>query len=73
MDDERRRGKEYYQVNLDMGRLFWIAFLIGVILIAVFVFGFYIGGGREEGRDKLDLLKLGRKDTAAQETRDKRR
>jgi cell division protein FtsN len=69
MDEERRRGKEYYQVNLDMGRLFWIAFLIGVILIAVFVFGFYIGGGREEEADKLDILKLGRRDTAAVETK----
>ena len=30
-----------------MGRLFWIAFLIGVVLISVFVFGFVIGGDRE--------------------------
>jgi len=69
MDEDKKKTKEYYQVNLDMGRLFWIAFLIGVILIAVFVFGFYIGGGREEGKDNLDLLNLGRRDTAAGETK----
>ena len=57
MEEERNRGKEYYQVNLDMGRLFWIAFLIGVVLISVFVFGFVIGGDRETSEDKLDVLK----------------
>jgi cell division protein FtsN len=63
MEEERNRGKEYYQVNLDMGRLFWIAFLIGVVLISVFVFGFVIGGDRDGDRntteDKLDALKRG--------------
>jgi len=59
MEEERNRGKEYYQVNLDMGRLFWIAFLIGVVLISVFVFGFVIGGDWETSEDKLDVLKRG--------------
>jgi hypothetical protein len=59
MEEERNRGKEYYQVNLDMGRLFWIAFLIGVVLISVFVFGFVIGGDRETSEDKFDVLKRG--------------
>ena len=59
MEEERNRGKEYYQVNLDMGRLFWIAFLIGVVLISVFVFGFVIGGDRKTAKDKLDVLKRG--------------
>jgi hypothetical protein len=59
MEEERNRGKEYYQVNLDMGRLFWIAFLIGVVLISVFVFGFVIGGDRETAENKLESLKRG--------------
>jgi cell division septation protein DedD len=62
MEDDHRRGKEYYQVNLDMGRLFWIAFLIGIILISVFIFGFFIGGDRQNERNKLDLLQLSRTD-----------
>ncbi len=62
MDDERNRGREYYQVNLDMGRLFWIAFLIGVVLISVFVFGFVIGGDRESSKDKLEALRRGGSD-----------
>jgi cell division protein FtsN len=59
MEEERNRGKEYYQVNLDMGRLFWIAFLIGVVLISVFVFGFVIGGDRKTTENKLEALKRG--------------
>ena len=59
MEEEQNRGKEYYQVNLDMGRLFWIAFLIGVVLISVFVFGFVIGGDRKTTENKLDVLKRG--------------
>ena len=46
MDDERRRGREYYQVNLDTGRIFWIAFLLGIIVIAIFVLGYYVGGDK---------------------------
>lgn len=48
MDEDRRKVHEYYQVNLDTGRIFWIAFLLGLVLIAVFVFGFFFGGGEEE-------------------------
>jgi septal ring-binding cell division protein DamX len=59
MEEERNRGKEYYQVNLDMGRLFWIAFLIGIVLISVFVFGFVIGGDRTTSENRLDALKRG--------------
>jgi hypothetical protein len=44
MEDERRRPKEYYQVNLDTGRIFWIAFLIGIVVIGIFIFGYYVGG-----------------------------
>ncbi len=44
MDDDRRRPKEYYQVNLDTGRIFWIAFLIGIVVIGIFIFGYYVGG-----------------------------
>jgi hypothetical protein len=46
MDDDRRRSKEYYQVTLDTGRIFWIAFFIGAAIIAIFIFGFYAGGGK---------------------------
>ena len=48
MDDDNRRGKEYYQVNLDTGRIFWIAFVLGLVLIAIFIFGFLIGGEDRE-------------------------
>jgi len=44
MEDDRRREKEYYQINLDTGRIFWIAFLIGIIVIGIFLFGYYVGG-----------------------------
>jgi cell division septation protein DedD len=67
MDDDRRRGKEYYQVNLDMGRLFWIAFLIGVILISVFIFGFFIGGDREGDQARIALTKLRKTDLFSRE------
>jgi len=56
MDEEKNKMKEYYQVNLDMGRIFWIVFLIGIILIGIFVFGFYIGGGKL----KENLLSMGK-------------
>jgi hypothetical protein len=46
MDDDRRRSKEYYQVTLDTGRIFWIAFFVGAAIIAIFIFGFYAGGGK---------------------------
>ena len=46
MEDDRRGGKEYYQVNLDTGRIFWIAFLIGLVLIGILVLGIFVGGGK---------------------------
>jgi cell division septation protein DedD len=46
MEDDRRRLREYYQVNLDTGRIFWIAFLIGLVLIGILVLGIYVGGGK---------------------------
>jgi len=46
MDEERRRGREYYQVTLDTGRIFWIAFLLGIIVIGIFIFGYYVGGDK---------------------------
>jgi len=46
MDEERRRGREYYQVNLDTGRIFWIAFLLGIVVIGIFIFGYYVGGDK---------------------------
>jgi len=70
MEEDYKRGKEYYQVNLDMGRLFWIAFLIGVILISVFIFGFFIGGDREGARKGLDLSRLGKTDLLRREGAD---
>ena len=45
MEDDRR-GREYYQVNLDTGRIFWIAFLLGLVLVGILIFGIYVGGGK---------------------------
>jgi len=56
MEEEKKRGREFYQLNLDTGRIFWIAFVLGLIIIGIFIFGFFIGGG--EG--KKDFLKLGK-------------
>jgi hypothetical protein len=57
--EDRRRGREYYQVNLDTGRIFWIAFILGLVLIAVFVFGILLGGGEKEGfYDRITGLKI---------------
>jgi DedD protein len=58
MEDEGRRGKEYYQVNLDAGRIFWIAFIIGVVLIAIFVFGFLVGGGEDRSLFQISSRNL---------------
>ena len=46
MEDDRRRVREYYQVNLDTGRIFWIAFLIGLVLIGILALGIFVGGGK---------------------------
>ena len=48
-DDKNKKPKEYYQVNLDMGRIFWIVFLLGVVVIGIFVLGFFVGGGKHKG------------------------
>jgi cell division septation protein DedD len=56
MEEERRRGKEYYQVNLDMGRLFWIAFILGLFIIGIFIVGFWVGGGRGEKKREFPAL-----------------
>ena len=49
-DDDRKikKPKEYYQINLDMGRIFWIVFILGLVVIGIFVLGFYIGGGSKK-------------------------
>ena len=51
MEEEKKKGREYYQVNLDTGRLFWMAFILGLILIGIFVLGFFVGGGKDSGRN----------------------
>jgi len=63
MEEERKSGKEYYQLNLDTGRIFWIAFLLGLILIGIFFFGFYAGSGKI----KETLLGLGMNKTPVKE------
>ena len=50
MEGKDKKPKEYYQVNLDMGRIFWIVFLLGVVIIGIFVLGFFAGGGKEKGK-----------------------
>jgi len=47
-DEKDKKPKEYYQINLDMGRIFWIVFLLGVVIIGIFVLGFFVGGGKEK-------------------------
>jgi len=56
-DEKDKKPKEYYQINLDMGRIFWIVFLLGVVIIGIFVLGFFVGGGRE----KSTSLSIGNK------------
>ncbi len=46
MDGDRKEGKEYFQINLDTARIFWISFVFSLILIGVFLLGFYTAGGR---------------------------
>jgi len=54
--EEEKKGKEYYQVNLDTGRIFWIVFVVGLVLIGIFIFGFWIGGDK----DKKEIFKIGK-------------
>ena len=56
-EDRERKPKEYYQINLDMGRIFWIVFLLGVVVIGIFVLGFFVGGGKDKG----GVLSIGNK------------
>ncbi len=44
----KKKVKEYYQINLDMGRIFWIVFILGLVIIGIFVLGFYIGGNNKK-------------------------
>jgi cell division protein FtsN len=61
MEEEKKKTKEYYQVNLDTGRIFWIVFVVGIVVIGIFFLGLYFGGGNEKksvfGFDRTTLLK----------------
>jgi cell division septation protein DedD len=48
MEDDKKKTKEYYQVNLDTGRIFWIVFILGIIVIGIFFFGLYLGRDKDE-------------------------
>ncbi len=63
MEEGKKKSKEYYQVNLDTGRIFWIAFILGIIVIGIFVLGFYIGGGKsKKGIFDIDKYSMFRKE-----------
>jgi hypothetical protein len=70
MEDDKKRTKEYYQVNLDTGRIFWIVFVIGIIVIGIFFLGIYLGRDKEDnklfGFDRSKFLK--REDVSGTET-----
>jgi len=61
MEDDKKKTKEYYQVNLDTGRIFWIVFVLGVIVIGIFFLGIFLGGGGENKKlfsfDRSKFLK----------------
>jgi cell division protein FtsN len=48
MDEDRKKTKDYYQVNLDTGRIFWIVFVVGIVVIGIFFLGLFFGGGKEK-------------------------
>lgn len=48
MEDDKKKTKEYYQVNLDTGRIFWIVFILGIVVIGIFFFGLYLGRDKDE-------------------------
>ena len=48
MDEDKKKTKEYYQVNLDTGRIFWIVFVVGIVVIGIFFLGLFFGGGEEK-------------------------
>jgi hypothetical protein len=70
MEDDKKRTKEYYQVNLDTGRIFWIVFVLGIIVIGIFFLGIYLGRDKEGkklfGFDRSKFLK--REDVSGSET-----
>jgi cell division septation protein DedD len=71
MEDDRR-VREYYQVNLDTGRIFWIAFLIGLVLIGILVLGIYVGGGKlKKGLSAFEKPAQATGEPAVQETQKK--
>jgi cell division protein FtsN len=61
MEEEKKKTKEYYQVNLDTGRIFWIVFVVGIVVIGIFFLGLFFGGDKEKksifGFDHTTLLK----------------
>jgi FtsZ-interacting cell division protein ZipA len=70
MEDDKKKTKEYYQVNLDTGRIFWIVFVIGIIVIGIFFIGIYLGRDKESKKifsfDKSKFLR--REDISGIET-----
>ena len=63
MEDDKKKSKEYYQVNLDTGRIFWIVFVLGIIVIGIFFLGIYLGRDGEDDKlfsfDRSKFLKRG--------------
>jgi cell division protein FtsN len=71
MEEDKKKSKEYYQVHLDTGRIFWIVFVIGIIVIGIFFLGLYLGGDKE--REKLfsfDRSKLLEREVASEKFRE---
>lgn len=57
MEENRKKIKEYYQANFPIEKVFRISFFWGLILISIFLFGFYIGSKKERTvPGKLELL-----------------
>ena len=48
MEENRKKRKEYYQANFPIEKVFRISFFWGLILIGIFLFGFYIGSKKEK-------------------------
>lgn len=48
MEDDKKKTKEYYQMNLDTGRIFWIVFILGIVVIGIFFLGLYLGRDKDE-------------------------
>ena len=58
MEEDKKKTKEYYQVNLDTGRIFWIVFAVGIVVIGIFFLGLFFGGGKEKKIFSLDRSKM---------------